>query len=64
MDFQHFDTKYQRFTFDVVLLESAILGDHDVHSIPPSRSPAMQDIFTNFMAISPPPRKCIADVFL
>ncbi|ODN03793.1 E3 ubiquitin-protein ligase SHPRH [Orchesella cincta] len=55
IDFNHFDMDKQCFIFDVVLLDSAIVGDHDVHEIPLLRFQQIQDVFTNFLGVSPPP---------
>ncbi|CAL8087779.1 unnamed protein product [Orchesella dallaii] len=55
IDFNNFDMDKQCFTFDIVLLDSVIVGDHDVHDVPLLRHQQIQDVFTNFLGISPPP---------
>lgn len=54
LDFNSFDMERQCFLIDVVLLQSSILGDHDVHEIPTGRSALLQEVYSNFLGITPP----------
>ena len=48
IDFCKFDLENPSFFFDVVLLDSAIIGEHSVEEIPSARNVSTQEVFTNY----------------
>lgn len=59
LDFIGFDEGTKNLQFDVMLLESVIVGDHDIGSIPSAQGQGVLNIFSYCFKVEQPPSKYI-----